>query len=345
MPASKTHVWTISLLLAMFVFGGTQLGATDGVRSDHPQEYTVQRGDTLWDIAGRFLTRPWLWPEIWQVNPEIRNPHLIYPGDVISLVYVDGEPRLRLDRGEREVRLSPGIREEQLDEAISTIPLSAIRPFLNRSHVVDDAFFDEAPYIIAGEDERVMASAGDRIYIRRLAEDAPVDYAVVRRGNPYIDPDTGELLGIAATYVGDARLRRDGDPATGVVRSSNREVLPGDMLLETPPEAARMQFFPRAPDEEVEGRIIDVMDGVSQIGQFDVVVLNLGKEQGLQDGDVLAMFRAGREISDPVSRERVRLPEERAGELIVFRTFDKLSFGLVMRASRHMEVLDVVRNP
>lgn len=335
----------IAGLLLLVASIGLPVGATDGVRADHPQQYTVQRGDTLWDIAGRFLTRPWLWPEIWQVNPEIRNPHLIYPGDVISLVYVDGEPRLMLDRGTREVRLSPGVREEQLDEAISTIPMSVIRPFLNRSHVVDEDFFNRAPYIIAGEDERVMASAGDRIYIRRIADDAPVDYAVVRRGNPYIDPDTGEQLGIAATYVGDARLQRDGDPATGQVRSSNREVLPGDWLLELPPEGARMQFHPRAPDQEVEGRVIDVMDGVGQIGQFDVVVINLGREQGMQDGDVLAMFRAGREISDPVNRERVMLPEERAGELLVFRTFDKLSFGLVMRASRHMEVMDVVRNP
>ncbi len=335
----------IAGLLLLVASIGLPLGAADGVRADHPQQYTVQRGDTLWDIAGRFLTRPWLWPEIWQVNPEIRNPHLIYPGDIISLVYVDGEPRLMLDRGTREVRLSPGVREEQLDEAISTIPMSVIRPFLNRSHVVDEDFFNHAPYIIAGEDERVMASAGDRIYIRRIADDAPVDYAVVRRGNPYIDPDTGEMLGIAATYVGDARLQRDGDPATGQVRSSNREVLPGDWLLEMPPEGTRMQFHPRAPDQDVEGRVIDVMDGVGQIGQYDVVVINLGREQGMQDGDVLAMFRAGREISDPVNRERVMLPEERAGELLVFRTFDKLSFGLVMRASRHMEVMDVVRNP
>lgn len=322
------------------------LAASDAFRGDHPERYTVVKGDTLWDISTRFLSSPWYWPEIWHVNPEIENPHLIYPGDVIRLVYVDGEPRLTVERGVREVRLSPGIREEQLPAAIDTIPMDAIRPFLNRSHVVDEGFFERAPYIVAGEDERVMASQGDRVYVRRLGDEgADGGYSVVRRGNPFRDPDTGEVLGIEATHVGELTLLQDGDPATAQVVASNREVLNGDRLLRTPRQPASAHFFPKAPDDVLEGEIIHVLDGVTQIGQFAVVVLNLGEEQGAEVGDVLAVYKAGREVRDQVTGDRVTLPEERAGELIVFRTFDKLSFGLVMRANRHMAIADIVRNP
>ena len=313
---------------------------------DHPEEYTVVEGDTLWDISGRFLRQPWFWPEIWHANPDIENPHLIYPGDTIQLVYIDGEPRLTVDRGIQEVRLSPGIREEALPDAIPAIPMEAIRPFLNRSHVVDEDFFESAPYIIAGEDERVMASRGDRVYVRRLPEDNGAGgFTMVREGDAYRDPDSGEILGYEATYLGELNVIRDGDPGTARVTTSNREILAGDRLLRTPREPSRTRFVPRAPEEEIEGRIIDVMDGVSQIGQFDVVVLDRGMVDGVEVGDVLAMFKAGRVVRDPETREDVLLPDERAGELIVFRTFERVSYGLVMRANRHMNVLDLVRNP
>ncbi len=320
--------------------------AADAFRDDHPEEYTVVQGDTLWDISGRFLRSPWYWPEIWHVNPEIDNPHLIYPGDVIRLVYVDGEPRLTVERDLREVRLAPGIREEVLPEAIDTIPMEAIQPFLNRSHVVDASFFDTAPYVVAGEDERVMASRGDLIYVRRLpSENGSSGYTLVRRGGAYRDPDTREVLGYEATYLGELNITRDGDPASGRVTTSNREVLAGDYLLRAPREPIRTRFVPRAPATEVDGRIIDVLDGVSQIGQFDVVVLDRGDDNGMEVGDVLAVYQAGRTVRDPETREQVTLPAERAGELIVFRTFERVSYGLVMRASRHMNVLDTVRNP
>ncbi len=333
-------------LMAGLFFLAPLLLAADAFREDHPERYTVERGDTLWDISERFLVSPWLWPEIWHINPEIENPHLIYPGDSIRMVYVDGDPRLTVERGIREVRLSPGVREEELDDAITAIPLRALRPFLNRSLAVDEAFFDEAPYIVAGEDERVMASRNDRVYVRRLPDEGAEDtYAIVRQGGAYRDPETREVLGVEATYVGEAGITRDGDPATARVLSSNREVLAGDRLLRMPRRDAQLQFFPKAPESEISGRIIDVLDGVSQIGQFDVVVLNLGEADGLRKGDVLAIYKAGRVVEDHVSRQRITLPEERGGELIVFRTFDRLSYGLVMRSNRHMNVMDLVRNP
>jgi len=336
-----------SLIMAGLLLTALPLvAAADAFRSGHPERYTVVRGDTLWDISERFLNAPWMWPEIWHINSEINNPHLIYPGDVIRLVYVDGQPRLTVDRGTREVRLSPGVREEQLDEAISAIPLSAIRPFLNRSLVVDEHFFDEAPYIVAGEDERVMSSRNNRVYVRRLpSADSNGAFALVRRGQVYTEPGSSRVLGLEATYVGEVDIISNGDLATAVVINSNREVLPGDRLLRIPRSRGAMQVFPRGPENQVGGLIIDVLDGVNQIGQFDVVVLNLGADQGMAEGHVLAVFKAGREVRDQVSGEQVRLPEERAGEVMVFRTFDKVSFGLVMSATRNMNVMDLVRNP
>lgn len=337
----------IALLCGLSLTAPLALANEDAFRDDHPERYTVERGDTLWDISERFLDSPWLWPEIWHVNPEIDNPHLIYPGDEIRLVYIDGEPRLTVDRGQRTVRLSPEVREEELEPAISTIPMEAIRPFLDRSRVVDEGTLEDAPYVVAGEDERVLASRGDNIYVRRLPEgdNRSETFAIVRRGDPYVDPESDEVLGFEGRYLGDARVTRQGDPGTARVTRSNREIRAGDRLLETTSGAIRTNFQPRAPEGDVEGHIIDVMDGVSQIGQFDVVVLNRGSRDGLEEGNVLAVYKAGREVEDDIADETVTLPEERAGELIVFRVYDKLSFGLVMNATRAMSNMDMVRNP
>ena len=332
-------------LLCGLLFAVPAALADDAFRDDHPERYTVQRGDTLWDISERFLESPWLWPEIWHVNPEIDNPHLIYPGDVIHLVFVDGEPRLTVDRGQRTVRLSPEVREEELEPAISTIPMEAIRPFLNRSRVVDEETLEEAAYIVAGEDERVMASSGDNVYVRNLPDDQTESFMIVRKGDAYVDPDTDRVLGFEATYLGDARVTRHGDPGTARVANSNREIRAGDRLIESPAGAIRTTFQPRAPEDEVRGVIMDVLDGVTQIGQFDVVVVNRGAEHGMEDGHVLAVYKAGREVRDDVAGETVTLPEERAGEMIIFEVFDELSFGLVMRATRAMNTMDIVRNP
>src|SRR5690625_3654892 len=329
------------------------IGFADTLRSDHPERYVVQRGDTLWDISERFLNTPWLWPEIWLLNQEIENPHLIYPGDVISLVFVDGQPRLTITREGRAgptVYLSPRVREEALTDAIHTIPLEGIRPFLTETEVLSDEQLNGLPYILAGEDDRVMGSRLDRVYARGLenGNGAIQSYAVVRRGDAFVDPDTGDHLGYAAIHVGDAVLERDGDPATFSIIDSNREILTGDRLLAVDEERCDRRFRPRAPTVEVDGRIMSVLDGVTQIGQYSVVAINRGTEHGLETGDVLAIYQQGRTVRDPHSgrwRDTVQLPDEHAGELIVFRTFDRLSFGLVMRATRAMHTHDLVRNP
>lgn len=346
MPLRKLLWPLVALLLCSPLYANQ-----DALRNGHPERYVVQKGDTLWDISSRFLRDAWLWPEIWYNNPEIRNPHLIYPGDVISLVYVDGQPRLTVQRDDRAgatVKLSPRVREESLETAIPTIPLEAIRPFLTETRVVEPGALDSAPYIVAGADERVMSSASDKIYARGLSQQPGANLAVLRRGDNYVDPETKQVLGVEARHLGDASIAASGDPASLRVLSNNREILPGDRVLPQQESEFTGNFFPKAPSTQVNGKIIDVVDGVSQIGQFSIVAINRGSAQGLEVGDVLAVYKAGETVRDPYSKkrgEKVTLPDERAGELIVFRTFNNMSFGLVMEATRAMHVMDAVRNP
>lgn len=338
---------------ALILWLALPLWANDSaLRNGHPDTYTVQKGDTLWDISERFLSDPWFWPEIWYVNPEIANPHLIYPGDVISLVYIDGKPRLTVKTDDRvggTVKLSPRVREQPIESAIPTIPLGAILPFLNRTQIVQPGELDSMPYVIAGEEDRVMSSDGEKMYARGLDGVANgTGFLVVREGDVFVDPDSGETLGIEATDLGAATLTLEGDPARLNVTRSRREILKGDRLLETPEQAFDANFFPKAPDDDVEGKIIAVLDGVSQIGQYSIVVLNLGERENMQVGDVLEVFRTGRVVKDPYAEKRgemVQLPEEKAGELIVFRTFEKLSFGLIMEAELALLVGDKVASP
>ena len=338
----KNLVLAFCLVLPLGVVADVEL------RSDHPDRYVVKKGDTLWDIAGRFLRNPWNWPHIWYANPQIDNPHLIYPGDVLVLVYdEEGKPRLKLERGLPVVKLSPKARVEPLRKAVPAIPLEAIGPFLTHPLMTEPGALDGAPYVMQGADEHVITGAGDRVYVRGIADSSVTEYSVVRPGRNYVDPDSGELLGQEALYIGTARLERAGDPASLRLVSTQREVLVGDRLVPADPRGGEEAFQPHAPGETVNGRIIAVMEGVTQIGQHQVVVLSVGEAEGIQRGHVLAVYRAGAQVVDPVSEERelVRLPDERAGEVMVFRTFDRVSYALVMRAERAMHLHDAVRNP
>ncbi|HEX6993292.1 MAG TPA: LysM domain-containing protein [Gammaproteobacteria bacterium] len=314
----------------------------------HPERYVVQRGDTLWDIAALFLRDPWYWPEIWQINPQVENPHLIYPGDILSLAYVDGRPVLQLERVSNTERLSPRVRSEPIEEAIPTIPYEAIRAFLTRPLVLDPDQLETLPYVVAHHNG-LMGSAGRDVYVRG-AEAAAVDdvFNVVHVGDPLVDPDDGDVIGYEAIYVGQGRLRRAGDPGTLFLTDSARETLVGDLLVdeETP---APVDFLPRAPEQPVEGRIISVVDGVSLIGQYQVVVINRGAQHGLEPGHVLRAWQTGDVVRDRVRRgnfgQKVQLPDEPAGVMMVFRTFDRVSYALIMEATNEIRVLDAVRNP
>lgn len=333
---------TTALLLA-----GQGALADSELRADHPDQYTVKKGDTLWDISSRFLNEPWYWPEIWQVNPQVENPHLIYPGDVLTLIYVDGRPRIV--RGQKPsngvVRLSPKVRSTPIDTPVPTIPLDAIQSFLGKTRIVGEDVLDTAPYVLQGRDGRIMSGAGDRVYARGNAANNKV-MGVFRRSQAYVDPFTDEFLGLEAKSVGQGKVAsQDGEVISLDLTESQEEVVQNDRLLPTADEKIRINFQPSAPNGEIRGVMIAVDGGVKNIGQYDVVTVNRGVREGLKVGNVLAVYKKGEVVKDPNTKELVELPSERAGLLMVFRTEEKLSYGLVLKATRPLALLDEVRNP
>lgn len=310
----------------------------------HPNEYVVQVGDTLWDIAATFLKDPWFWPEIWYVNPDIVNPHLIYPGDVIGLVYIDGQPRITNVRAST-YRLSPQARVTPLNEAITSIPFEDVAAFLSTGLILEKNEADALPYLLETRGDHLIASAGNEIYVRGLTDTAPgTRYQLIHIGDPLRDPDDNRLIGYTGIQVGNGRLRRGGDPATVALTDTSREAIPGDRLLPEDNDIP-LNFFPRAPSTTIEGRIISVVGGVSQIGQYMVVVMNRGTNNGLSVGDVLTVFQSGEEVHDRFGGGKVTLPEEAAGTVMIFKTFDRLSYGLVVHATHPIHIHDTIRNP
>ncbi len=319
------------------------------VNPRHPDRYVVVPGDTLWDIASMFLQDPWFWPEIWQINPQVANPHLIYPGDVLSLAYINGQPVIQIERGTAGVtRLSPRVRAEPLEDAIPTIPFETLRAFVSRPTIIESSQIETLPYVFA-QDEGLIGSVGEDVYVRGTTAPAGTVFSLVHLGDPLVDPDDDEVIGYQGIYVGEGRVSQSGDPSTLLLTESAREALVGDYLL-TEDTQTSANYFPRAPEQQVDGSIISVVDGVSLIGQYHVVVINRGARHGLEPGHVLRAFRAGPIVTDKVggSRlfgEKVRLPDKPAGTMMVFRIFDRMSYALVMEATSEIRVLDKVRNP
>ncbi len=310
----------------------------------HPDEYVVQVGDTLWDIAATFLKDPWFWPEIWYVNPQVENPHLIYPGDVLGLVYIDGMPRITNVRAST-YRLSPQARITPLTEAIDTIPYEAIAAFLSHGMILEKNQADSLPYIVDTRGEHLIAAAGNQVYVRGLAGNTPGEqFNVVSIGDKLVDPDDGRVLGYQGNFVGEGTLRRAGDPATVWLTDTNRELYRGDRLIPAVVDLP-LNFFPGKPSAVIDGRIIAVVDGVTQIGQYHVIVLNRGTGHGLAVGDVLTVFQSGETVKDIVSGGKVTLPDEEAGTIMVFKAYDRISYALVMEATQAIHVMDSVRNP
>ena len=326
-----------------------------------PDTYVVQRGDTLWGIAKMYLRDPWFWPEIWQVNPQVQNPHRIYPGDTLRLVYIDGKPRVMVQRGPERgsgVHVVPRVRSEPLEAAITTIPFETVAAFMSKPSVLTREQIKAAGYILASRDEHSAIAEGNTIYARGFG--APVQvgvrYSVLRVGDALIDPDDRSILGYNGIYTGTGRVTRAGDPATLVVTDSARESEPGDKIMPASVDVA-LDFAPSPPRTRLDGRIIAVNDGVTTIGQYQVVVINRGARDGLVAGNVLAVFDAGALVPDDEKRgflnssnnrlfaKKVRLPDERTGTFMVFKTFDRLSYGLIMEAKDIIRVSDRVGNP
>ncbi len=340
---------------ALVSFGAAAQNAQ--LRADHPDEYIVAEGDTLWDISDTFLQNPWMWPEIWQVNPQINNPHLIYPGDVIRLVYLDGQPRLTIDRrttrlspstrDPNAVKLSPAVRVIPLGEAIPAIPLDVIDAFLNKNRVVSKNLFDSAPYVVGGQEQRIVLGAGDRIYARGAFNPDIASYNMYRLGDAYVDPFTKEVLGYSSLDIGSARVTAfQGEISTMLVNRMAREISIGDRLLPNEERSVESTFYPSAPeDENFEGVILEVDNGVTHAGKFSVIVVNHGMRENLKDGDVLAIYKKGEIIHDRVAKNSVQLPEEQVGLAMVFRTFEKVSYALVLEAERPINADDKLYSP
>ena len=323
-----------------------------------PMHYTVKRGDTLWGIASMYLKDPWLWPEVWIINPQIPNPHLIYPGDQLALAYgADGRPTVRVEQA-GSVRLDPRLRSSPLANAIPTIPYSTIAAFLSRPTVMADEEMRHAPYVLAFRDMHQVAGSNNEVYIRNLSAVENSRYAIVHIAGPLRDPDDNKLLGYEAIYAATALVQRPGEPAKAVLIDPARETLAGDRLLSAENTETPITFTPHAPATQVHGRIIDRVAGTDLIGLYDVVVLNRGKSQGLEPGTVLAIdmrgevvpdvYRGGRAIgstNDTTFAPKVKLPNERNGTLLVFKVYDRVSFALIVGADDVIRIGDVVHNP
>ncbi len=323
-----------------------------------PDRYVVKQGDTLWDISARFLRTPWRWPEVWGINKDaINNPHLIYPGDVVILDLSGATPRLRLDGTEdggasrwtnpemQLSRLSPQMRSSDLAKMpIPTIPAKLIEPFLARTLIVDAAQVAAAPTIVAATDNRVAVSAGDTAYVTGLTDATQPRWQVYRQGRVFQDPDSKEVLGFEAVYLGDADVQGSGSVSTMHIAKASQEITVGDKLAIAPPQHSA-PFVPRAPDQEIKGKVIAGSDNsVYEMAPYSTIIINQGERNGLQTGHVLGLYHS--EGSIPNGRNKpIPLPEQRYGLVLVFRVFDKMAYGLVMSASRPVHVLDTVRNP
>lgn len=342
----KTRPISICLLLVALFFCGT-LQAEVEIRDDVPEVYIVKKGDTLWGISGMYLREPWLWPELWDVNPQIDNPHLIYPGDELYLVWIDGQPRLRMRRG-RDIKLTPNMRVSPLDLAIPIIPLDEIGAFLMSHRILDADDLNNSAWIVAGSQGHLLSAPGDRIFGRGPFPEGERAYGIYRAGDTYIDPLTQELLGYQAQDIGNANLLSSNKEEIKELEINRitEEVRLTDRLLPMEERIIDATFHPRAPATEIQnGFMIAVDGGVTQIGTMDIVVLNRGKRDGLEVGHVLAVYQTGELVFDRVTETNVKLPDVRAGLAMVFEAFEKASYAIIIKSSHPLKVGDKVKNP
>jgi LysM repeat protein len=341
--------------------GGATAGAPSPVaNATAPMHYTVKKGDTLWGVASMYLKDPWLWPEVWVINPQVPNPHLIYPGDKLALAYgAGGRMEVRLEQAGL-TRLDPRLRSDPLQSAIPTIPYSAIASFLSRPTLMSSDEVRHAPYVLAFRDMHQVAGNDIEVYIKNLQAAENSRFAIMHIATELRDPDDGRVLGYEGIYTGTALVKRSGEPAKAVLIDPARETLAGDRLMSADNEVP-VNFTPSVPTSEVHGNIIDVVGGTDLVGQFYVVAINRGKRHGIQPGTVLAvdqagevvpdLYRGGRSISNSMNGfntsfvPHVKLPDERAGTMLVFKVYDRMSYALIVGASNTIHIGAPVHNP
>lgn len=335
-------------------------GSNIPLSANAPDEYVVKPGDTLWDISKVYLRDPWYWPEIWYLNPQVANPHLIYPGDVLKLIYIDGQPRLTVAErgGDGTKRLSPQVRREPLSRAITAIPYDVIAGFAGRPVLLDKDQVDKAPYIVALRDDHMIGGTGNEIYARGIKDAAAeARYSIIHVDGKLRDPDNNDLLGYTGIYVGAGPVVTTGDPAKLILTETSREALQGDKLF---PEVNEVKddFVPHAPAGEVDATVIAVREA-TVMGQYQIVALNRGANAGLEPGHILSIAERGGVVRDKFKKgglggagykvlaggEKVQLPDERIGLVMVFSTTPRMSYALVMEAQKEIREGAAARNP
>jgi len=356
--------FVLATAAAVFILVAATARAADvPVKDSAPDRYTVQKGDTLWGIAGKFLKDPWRWPEIWRMNRnEIKNPHLIYPGDVIVLDRPDGQWRLSVERP--ATRLSPTVRASPLDvEAIPAIPAGDIEPYLSRPLITGPDGLANAAQVVAGRDARVVRGQGDVVYAVGVEANAGDLWHIYREGRHLMSADGSELLGVEQRYLGTAKVERFAPVSTLRVSAANEEILLGDRLIPAP-RGQLITYAPHAPDRPIDGRIIATNRDSVEVSRGWIVTLDKGAQDGLDVGAVLAIYRVVAPITDPrppteadratigspnvsfYQPERLlSVPDERSGLLFVFRVFNRVSYAIVLNTTDPVFVGDFVRNP
>jgi hypothetical protein len=335
----------ICFLLPVLAFAG-QTDDAPQIRSDAPDQYTVVKGDTLWGISGKFFKDPWRWPFIWGMNKDaIKDPHWIYPGNAIFLDRANGTLSMSAAKSSNGnvIKLSPQAREEDSNHnAIPSIPSKAIEPFLSQPLVVDENVLAGAPSLVGMPDLRVIIGSGDTVYAKGLSEEKGKKWQVYRPGQTFLDPDTKEVLGREAIYLGTVEVQKFDTVSTVVVISAKQEIAIGDRLV-VPDLTVSHNYLPRAPDSQINASVISIYGGVSQAGKNTVVTLNKGQRDGVQSGHVLALNAKSRVIQS--EGKNVTLPDDHYGLLFVFRVFEKVSYALVMQARLPVQLLDHAVTP
>ncbi len=353
----------LSVIAVLCVFPAPASAQTPLLKSDYPASYIVQDNDSLWNIAEQFLNDPERWPEVWRPDPYLDNADLIYPGDTLSINFVRGAPRIAIKRGGRnELTLGPQVREQPLQSAIPAIPLEAIENSFTRNRIVSQELYDSAPYIVQNIGDALAIATGDEVYARGNWPTGTTSFEVYRPSREYLDDENEGLAGLELEYLGFASIRseEDNDIRRLLINNSSKEIRVGDRLLTREIQRIGATIFPAEPEADVEGRVMSILNTEAMASQLDTVVINLGLDDRLSVGDILAVRKEDSTLIDGVERdrmtfrqrmmsifngERLSLPGSDIGTLLVYKTFDQFSYALVLSSREPIALNHRVTNP